>query len=282
MAFGGEPDDEILSVQSEFDDKGNLVSESRIDESDLEEKHIYSYNDAGKQVRHELVIESDGISESYVFERDDKHRIISETKFYGDDPGECVKYEYVAHDQPVRIERFDSDGEKESVDEVDYNEKDFPIEHRRYNPDNTLAETTRINYNDKNLPIEKIVTGPDSKTGSVTKFSYDDQDRMIRATETNQDGKVVSDILSVYDERGNVIERKIRDFHSRTLRFKFDDRNNCIEEEIFDEHGNLTLKSTYEFNEYNHVVSESGYYLDMNRGAQLSNSLSRYEYEYWE
>lgn len=281
MAFGGDPDEEVLAVHSFYDDKGNVTEEIRLDEEDNIEKHTFTYTDAGKLLRHELMIEADGISETFVYDRDEKGRVIKETKFYVEDEGESTAYEYAAHIQPVRIAKFDSDNEPESVELIIYNDNELLIEHRKFDNENKLLEITEVSYNDKKLPAEKRVLDKNSVLISTTLFLYDDKDEMIRVVEKNKEGKIISDIISVYDERGNVTERKIKDFHSRTLRFDFDERNNCVEETVYDEHGNMTMKSNYEFDEHNNLVAESGYFLDMNRGSQMANSQSRYEYEFY-
>ncbi len=281
MAFGGDPDGEVLAVHSLYDDKGNVTEEIRIDEDDQVENHMFAYDALGKLLRHELVIAADGISETFVYDRDDKGRVIKETKFYGEDEGESTAYEYAAHIQPVRIAKFYADNDLESVELISYNDSELLIEHRKFDNENKLIEITEVDYNDKKLPVEKRVLDKNSTLISTTIFLYNDKDEMIRIVEKNKDGKITSDISSVYDESGNVTERKIRDFHSRTLRFAFDENNNCVEESVYDEHGNLTMKSNYEFDEHNYMVAESGYFLDMNRGSQMANSQSRYEYEFY-
>jgi len=282
MAFGGVPDEEVLASHTFFDEKGNLVAEEKIDEDDgILEINKYLYDDSGKMVRHNLIMEAEGISEMYEFNRDEKNRLLSEIKYYGEDPGEKTEYSYSTHDQPVTIARYDADGEPESFEKIAYNERDLLVEHQKMGPDQKLIETTKIGYNEKDGPIEKRVYDAKDKLIRTTAISYNDKGELVRITEKNSDGIVISDIISTYDDRGNVIQRKIRDFHSRTLRFEFDESDNCITEEIFDENGNLTMKSNYEFDENKQLISESGYFMDMNRSAQMANTQSRYEYEYF-
>ncbi|MBL0342466.1 MAG: hypothetical protein IPP71_17115 [Bacteroidetes bacterium] len=148
-------------------------------------------------------------------------------------------------------------------------------------PDQKHVETTKVDYNEKDAPVEKRVYDNKDQLIRTTKISYNDKGELVRITEKNGDGVVISDIASTHDDRGNVIERKIRDFHSRTLRFEFDENDSCITEEVFDENGNLTMKSNYEFDENKNLLTESGYFMDMNRSAQMANTQSRYEYEYY-
>jgi len=282
MAFSGQPDEEVLSVITTFDDKGNVIEEFKIDDDEgTNEKILYTYDDQNKLIRYEHLMENEGISEVFVYNRDEKGRINIDQKMYGEDPGEKIIYHYDNHDQPVRIERYDSDGETESVEEILYNDKNHLIEHRKNGPDNELLFKTTITYNEQFLPVEKHTYDIDGNVTGTTALTYNGNGKVTRVTEWNEDGKISSDITSVYDDHGNVTERKIRDFSSRTIRFSYDDRNNCISEEVYDENGNLTMRSTYEFDSNDYLINESGYYLDLARGGNHGNSQSRYEYEYW-
>ena len=282
MAFGGEPDEEVLASHTFFDEKGNLVAEEKIDDEEgILEVNKYTYDASGKMLKHELIMEAEGISEVYEFNRDEKGRLLSEIKYYGEDPGEKTEYTYSTHDQPITIARYDADGEPESFEKIVYNERDLLVEHHKMGPDQKHVETTKIDYNEKDAPVEKRVYDNKDKLIRTTLISYNDKGELVRITEKNGDGIVISDIVSTYDDRGNVIQRKIRDFHSRTLRFEFDENDNCITEEVFDENGNLTMKSNFEFDENKNLLTESGYFMDMNRSAQMANTQSRYEYEYY-
>jgi hypothetical protein len=255
--------------------------EIRIDDDERREVHHYTYDANNKLIIHHIEIEEEGVSEQFEYTRDDKGRITEEIKFYGEDPGERILYSYGATDNPVSIERFDADGEPESFETIIYNEKYLPTEIKKMDGQRNLTEHSVVEYNEKELPVSKITRNGNGALVSTASFSYNDKDEIIRVTETNSDGVITSDILTTYDERGNVIERVIKDFHSRTLHFSYDDNNNCIEEITLDEHGNMIMKTSYQFNELNQVIEESGYYLDTNRGAKSGNSKSRYEYEYY-
>lgn len=283
MAFGGEADGEVLEVESFYDENGNITIQMNSDEEgNLVEKSVFQYDAHNRIIRHELHMLMDDVHEILVYERDDKGRVLSETKMYGDDMGEQTLYTYGEHESPVSIQRFDSDGEPESFEELTYNASGYPVEHLKFGPDKNLAEKTIISYNEKNKPVERLLTNSKGDLIKTTLIVYDEKGQLTRVTEKNEAGKVISDILSFYDERGNVIERKVKDFHSRTIRFKFDEHDNCIEEEMLDENGNMTMKSIYEFDENNLVISESGYFTDMNRSSSMANSNSRYEYEFYE
>jgi YD repeat-containing protein len=282
LSFGNSETEEILASESFYDQNGNLCEEIKSgDDHSENERHVFEYDAQGKLIRHVLELTTDGISETLVYTRDEKGRVVVDQKFYGDDPGEKVTFEYHAHQQPVKIERHDPDGELESVEILTYDESDKLIQHQKFDAHNQIVETTSIAYNEKGLPSEKKVTDSDGNEISSTEITYDENGDVIRITEWNEQGKITSDVLSVYDERRNVTERKIKDFQSRTLKFGYDEHDNCIVEEVYDENGNLIRKHSYEFDDQKQITSETSLFLDPMRGGNFNNSSSRYEYEYW-
>src|SRR5664279_5384859 len=87
MAFGGEPEHEYLALHAMYDENGNVIEEIKIDdETGSVEKNIYIYDASNRILSHELIIESDGITEKFEFIRDEKGRLINETKYYSGDP----------------------------------------------------------------------------------------------------------------------------------------------------------------------------------------------------
>jgi len=99
--------------------------------------------------------------------------------------------------------------------------------------------------------------------------------------ERNAAGKLIESTTYAYDERGNIIERNIRDFHPRKMKFVYDDKNHCIEEEVYDQHGNLSAKNIYEYDEQGNMISELNYNMDINRMNRENNSGHRYEHEFY-
>ncbi|HEX5001082.1 MAG TPA: hypothetical protein VFW78_01190 [Bacteroidia bacterium] len=283
MAFGGEPDGELLGQVSHYNESGKLISEIKYDpETGLPEKNEYSHDDQGRLIKHVMILEHDGISETFEYNRDEKGRVVNELKLYGDDPGEQTVYEYLAHEHPVKIEKFDADGDAESVETVTYNEKDLPVELLHYNNEGNLEERTVFTYNEADKPVGRTTYDAEDAVLKTMTLRYNDKGELVRVTEKNAEGVVISDVITAYDAKGNVIERKVRDFHSRTLQFHYDDNNNCIEEVMLDENGNLIMKNTFEFDDENKLISESGYYMDMNRSQEGANTMARYEYEWHE
>jgi hypothetical protein len=281
MAFGGEPDGETLAVESFYDQNGNLIEQIKNEVEGINEKNYFEYDKDGRIIKHIMQLPNEEVEETMIYERDDKGRVVCETKLYGDDPGERIVNSYQEHESPVHIERYDADGELETTEDLSFNANGFPVTHKKMDPAGKVMERSEVSYNENNKPVERNVYDGNDKLIKNIVLRYNEKGLLSRVTETNGEGKVTSDITTSYDERDNVIERRIRDFHSRTLRFTFDDRNNCIVEEMLDENGNLTMKSEFEFDENNLLISESGFYTDMNRSTSMANTHSRYEYEFY-
>jgi hypothetical protein len=283
LAFGGEPDDEILASRVLYDIAGNVLEEVRFQyDEGIYEKNIYQYNEQGKLLRHELQLGDDGFGEHLEYTRDDKQRLISEQKYYGDDPGERTEFHYENHDFPVKVVKFDADGIPEQTEVLLYDDKFNLVQSHKFDGEGKLTERSEIAFDDNNRPVSKTLFDEDNQIVKITTLEYDENGEPLHIRELSPERKLISEVISVYNEQGLVAERRIRDYHSRILRFKYDERRNCIEEEILDEQGNLSMKLTYEFDEQNRLISDSAYYLDSGGTGRASNSMSRYEYSYYD
>ncbi|MBK6640041.1 MAG: hypothetical protein IPG39_01805 [Bacteroidetes bacterium] len=100
---------------------------------------------------------NDEVEETMIYERDEKGRVVCETKLYGDDPGERIVNSYQEHESPVHIERYDADGEPESTEDLTFNAAGFPITHKRMDPAGKVMERSEVSYNENNKPVERNV-----------------------------------------------------------------------------------------------------------------------------
>lgn len=281
MAFGGDQQEESLVEVLTYDEKGRLLESRKWEMDGAIESNQYVYNDDGKIIEHSMRLETEDVFEKFVFERDSKGRLISENKFYGDDAGEKTVYEYGDWDTPIRITRYDADGELESIESLEHDASGNLISHKKSDAAGVSLEQTFITYDSNSKPISKSVVDSQQVSQSVAEIVYDDQGRVVRATDKNASGMVVSDVISQYDERGNVVLRKIRDFNSRILRFEYNDQDQVLIEEVLDGNGNLIMRNTMEYDEHGNLLSESEFWLDTGRGRGDGNSVSRFEYEFF-
>lgn len=280
MAFGGSADEEVLVEHWIFDAHGNLVENRKWEEGGSCEINTYEYDEHGRMRLHCLVLEPFDAVEKTAYIRDEQGRVVSETKYYGEDAGERVEYLYEKHNSPVGIKRFDADGLLESTEKVELDENGDILVHRKLDAAGYTIEKSEVNYAAPGKPSGKVVTSNDSKLIGKSEIVYNELGQVIRATELTPEGKILSDVLSEYDERGNVVVRRIRDYNSRLLRFEYDSLDRVITEEIFDEHGNMVMRNTMDYDENGFLTSETEFWLDTGRGTSHKNSVSRFEYDF--
>lgn len=281
MAFGGSAADERLVEELVYDERGRILQSRKWEDDGAIESNQYVYDAEGNIVEHTMRLETEDVSERFVFERDAKGRVIAETKYYGEDAGEQTVYAYGDWDTPTKITRYDVDGELESVETLEYDAQGNVITHVKADAEGLLIEQALIAYDTNGKPVSKSVMNSNRITQAVTTIAYDESGRVVRATDKNADGMVISDVASQYDDRGNVVLRKIRDFNSRLLRFEYNDQDQVLIEEVLDGNGNLIMRNTMEYDEHGHLSSESEFWLDTGRGRGDGNSVSRFEYEFF-
>jgi hypothetical protein len=280
MAFGGNADEEVLVEQWTFDSNGNLVENRKWEDGGSCEINTFEYDEHGRMMLHTLVLEPFDAVEKTEYIRDEQGRVLSETKYYGEDAGERVEYLYNSHVNPVGVKRFDADGLLESTEKVELDQNGDLLVHHKFDADGNIVEKSEVNYAEPGKPSGKTVTSAESNLIGKTEIVYNDLGQVIRATELTPEGKVLSDVISEYDERGNVIVRRIRDFNPRLLRFEYDSNDRVITEEIYDELGNMVLRNTMEYDDNGYLTSETEFWLDTGRGASHKNSVSRFEYDF--
>lgn len=279
LAFGGEVAEEALVEESVYDSQGNLLEFRKWEDGGCEINR-YCYDDNGRVVSHEMEMDQEEAYEKWAYVRDDKGRVVKETKFYGDDEGERVEYVFERFETPVSITRYDSDGALEFEERLEYDANGDLISHVKTDAMRQIIERSEISYASKGLPTSKSVFESGNDLVSSTEITYDEQGRIIRVMERNGSGSLISDLQTQYDERGNVVMRKIRDFNPRLLRFEYDDSDRVVTEEILDENGNLIMRNTMEYDLDGMLSSETEFWLDVGRGTSHKNTVSRFEYAF--
>ncbi|MGR6086649.1 MAG: hypothetical protein ACU4F9_00600 [Arcticibacter sp.] len=280
MAFGGNADEEVLVEQWTFDSNGNLVENRKWEDGGSCEINTYEYDEHGRLMMHTLVLEPFDSTEKTEYVRDEQGRVLSETKFYGDDAGERVEYLYNRHSNPITIKRYDADGLLESTEQLELDENGDVLIHHKFDADGAIVEKSEVNYAAPGKPSGKIVTSSDTNTIGKTDIIYNDLGKVIRATELTPQGTVLSEVVSEYDERGNVVVRRVRDFNTRLLRFEYDSLDRVLTEEIFDEHGNMVMRNTMDYDDNGFLTSETEFWSDTGRGTSHKNTVSRFEYDF--
>ena len=284
LKFGESNDheSEFLSLITLYDDKGNMTEEQKVNtENEAEEINTFTYNDNGKLMQHVMHMITDDAKEVLKNERDEKGRLVKEQKFYGDDPGEATRYVYNDRDEVIEIHKTDEEGETESKEIIEYDEKGNLKGRTKYDAAGNLQERTEFSYDERGNISSKADYNQKNNLESKTDYSYNEKNDIISSVQKNAGGKLTESISIAYDERGNVTERNIRDFHPRKIKLIYDHKDHCIEEEVYDQHGNLSAKNIYEYDEQGNVISELNYNMDINRMSRENNSGHRYEYEFY-
>lgn len=273
---------EYLSLVSAYDEKGNLVEEQKLNPgNEVEEIHTFNYNENGKLMSHVMQLVMDEATETLQNHRDEKGRIVKEVKLYGNDPGETTSYVYDDKDQVIEIHKTDEEGEDEFKEIIDYDEKGNLLRRTKLNASGSVIEKMELSYDDHGNILSKSEYEGENNLSNKTEYTYDEKNRFISSVQKTAEGKLTESVTCVYDERDNLVERNIRDFHPRIIKFTYDDKNQCIEEEIYDQFGNMSAKNIYEHDEYGNVITELNYNMDINRMSRESNSGHRFEYEFY-
>src|SRR6185295_6425569 len=90
-----EAEEEYLESVIHLDENGNTVSEEKFGADDsLEEKNTYTYDANNKLLEHTLLYAVEDMTEKRILKRNEKGKLVEETKYYGDDSGERTEYVY--------------------------------------------------------------------------------------------------------------------------------------------------------------------------------------------
>lgn len=272
---------EITTLIVEYNRRSHPVTEQKFDDSgDAEEVHRFEYNDQGHLVTHVLELPADGIFERFDTLRNADGLPVEIVKFYGDDPGERVLYEYGPHALPVVIVRHDADGGFESREELEYNDKKELVRRSISEADGSVKRF-QFGYNAKGwLMLEEELEG-DGKLVNRTEYVYNDDGRELAVNRTKTEGKLMSTVRSEYDENGRIVRRMSKGFYTRISTFEYDDEGRLLEEALSDENGFVISRHRMEYDEQGLLVFESVYETDLTRAGRDTHLAHRYEYEFF-
>jgi YD repeat-containing protein len=275
-------DAEFIDMQIDMDEAGNVLSESKFsEEGELEEKNSYTYNSQGKLTGHVLLFAVEDVTERRELRRDDKGRLLEEIKFYGDDTGERTEYQYDDKDNVSSIVYYDEEGNFSSREEMRYNDDASLTERIRYDGENNVTERLSIGVASEEKQVEEIEFNPDGSVKSKALVKFNEAGKEVSSVQRTPEGKLISSVESTYDEKGNVVERRYKDFYSKTLRYAYDEKDRLITQELYDGSGMLLRKNIYEYDEEGNVTAEQTFEIDTSRGGRDKHFGTRYEYEFF-
>ena len=275
-------EDEFLESLIELDSAGNTLHDSKFDErGQLEEKNTFVYGSHGKLTEHSLLYAAEDVTEKRILNRDEKGRLAEEIKYYGGDSGERTAYLYDEKDRVCERKYFDEEGDFQSREIFLYDEKGSLAEHKKFDKEEKLEEHHTFSHNDVDHTILENEFNPDGFLASKTVLTFDEKGKELSSTKTTPEGKLISSITMVYDEHGNLSEKQIKDYYSKTVRYKYDENNRCISNELVDGNGALIRKNLFEFDEEGNVIAEQTYEMDTTRGGRDKHFGTRYVYEFY-
>ena len=273
------PESEFLLQEILFNEKGNVVVDSKYDqEGELEERHSYTYNQKGSLIDHTVEMPLDDVVEKFVHERNELDQLTVVTKFYGDESGERTVYVYNENNLPIEITYYDADGEKESIENYQYDEKQDVVEKKVVSFfDNAQNKTHQYEYNDKGLLMQYVVTSENEKT--TTTYTYNANDLEERCIQNNANGKKLLEITSEYDDNLRLIKKVTKGYYTRITTLAYDEQGRIIEELLSDENNFVIARNAFHYNEDGRVEEEVVYETDLTRAGRDTHMILRYEYE---
>jgi len=266
--------------EKEFDEKGNLTKECTYnDHGQVEQMNIYTYNDKGFIIQHQIFEGETVLIEERQIEYDEKNRAAKEiTKF--EEGGESSVEQFFNEENLVEMAKAYEEGEFSGKTVYSYsNGKTVLIE--TYDADESLLAKKEYGY-DENGILESVET-QNFETGEsqIIYPEYDSEGRLLKETHCVGD-KPYFRITQSFNEKGLLVQI-VEESQEKGLRktiISYDKNGNNILQEIsnqndtplatyiriYDEKGNVRMLTTSE---------------DFYGGALINCNSVVYEYEYF-
>ncbi len=280
---GGNDSDvgEVLMLVASYDEKNLLVSEEKYDlNGELEEVHTFNYDDRGNLIEHIFEIPSDNISERFLTTRNGDGYPLMIIKYYGEDPGEKTEYTYGTHAQPVKIHRYDADGEFEAEEDLLYDDQSRLMSRKIISPSEGNREF-RFSYDEKGNLAGEEEYDKDGKLVASVKLDYDEEGKETIVAKFNGEGKLVSRQLSEYDELGRLKRKVSNGFYTRVSDYEYDELGRVTEEALSDGNGFVISRNRMSYDDGGRLLEETVYETDLTRAGRDTHLSSRYEYEFF-
>lgn len=272
---------EVLSLLIEYNDKNAPLREQKFDDfGEPEEHHRFEYDDRGNLLLHLFEMPREGIVERFVTTRNADGLPLEIVKFYGDDAGEKVNYEYGAHTLPVTVVRFDADGVFESTETLEYDEQRRLLS-RTIREANGELKKFVFSYNEQGWLVAEEEFDTKQQTVGKVEYGYDEEGREVAVNKHNEAGKIISTVRSSYDANGRLVQRVSKGFYTRISTFEYDESGRLLEEALSDEHGFVISRHRMEYSENGLLSEETVYETDLTRAGRDTHLAHRYDYEFF-
>lgn len=215
----------------------------------------------------------------------------------GYDEKDITEHEYLEvnselndNNQILREERFDSDGEMNTLTVNTYNDLHLLTQMEQYDGDGILLQKSLNYYNDKQLLVQQSNFFGEDPSEYVSQYVYDEDDNLLRIemyaddeldyvekymeydngilvkdTENDDYGKTLYVNHYEYNDNG-LLSKHVRDEvqnkDRRTYEYQYDANGNCIKELVYDYNKALIAKTYRTYNEDNRLISTEDEDLD--------------------
>ena len=230
--------------------------------------------------------------------------IKAEYQRVGYDEADIEKVEFVETDasyneagQIVREERFDPDGNRNTLTINSYDENCLLVQTEQYDQNHILLQKSVNSYNEKGQIVQQSNYFGDGEIEYVTRYVYDDEGNLIRhemyddgkldyvETEIHyQDGLIIKEFENddygktmnihtyEYNDKKQVckyIRDEVQNKDRRTYEYSYDENGNCVKELVYDYEDMLIAKTYRTYNENNQLTETETEDLDNYRKITL-------------
>jgi hypothetical protein len=273
------PESEFLLQEIEYDEKGNIVVDSKYNTGgELEERHSYTFNQNNSLVSHSVEMPLDEVVERFNYDRNESDQLVAVTKYYGKEEGERTTYVYDENNLPVTITYYDADGELDSTENYTYNEQKLVVKKViNHHTDESQSKSHLYEYNDNGLLMLYTVEGNNEKT--TTAYTYNAHGLEEKCIQDSSNGKKLLEITSEYDENLRLVKRSTKGYYIRITSIAYDKQGRVWEEQLSDENNFVIARNAFEYTDDGRIAEEVVYETDLTRAGRDTHMIMRYEYE---
>ena len=184
--------------------------------------------------------------------------------------------------QLVREERFDPDGNLNTLTINSYNDQGQLIQTEQYDQDHILLQKSVNAYNEQGQMVQQSNYFGEGEVEYITRFVYDPDGHLLRQEmydegkldyvekemhyqngllvkefENDDYGKTLNIHTYEYNDKGLVskyIRDEVQNKDRRTHEFSYDENGNCVKELVYDYNDKLIAKTYRVFNENNRQI----------------------------
>lgn len=264
-----------------FDEHQNVIEETKyLEDGSVDEVARYTY-DSKHRLKEEIIDSSLSEGEDRrVIEYDDANHVITETNFYGDEPGEQTISKRNSDDDIIEIRHFDEEGQLMSVTQISYFKKGLTLKEEETDMDGKVIRRVSNVYNESGqLTAQEVLNMEEEPNEIFIEISREMQTEVTVAK--TKEGDIHYRHTRIFDAEGQLESLEVDgpDHHYKVT-YKYTPGGQPSLQEITDPSGNLIRRSEYTFDDNNRLVEE----LLVDNQTYLRENThfkSRYEYEFF-